>query len=70
VLGGPEAPDELRVLLQQRFAHARRLREEVLGRHHHTDVYRLINAEGDGLSGQETTAREGRYLKVALLHGE
>ena len=49
---------------------ARRLREEVLGRHHHTDVYRLINAEGDGLSGQETTAREERYLKVALLHGE
>jgi len=51
VLGGADAPAELEELLTARVQAAARLREDVLGLGRRTDAYRLVNAEGDGLSG-------------------
>jgi len=53
VLGGPQAPEELEDLLRARVEDAIRLRGDVLAlnRKNAPDAYRLVNAEGDGLSG-------------------
>jgi 23S rRNA (cytosine1962-C5)-methyltransferase len=51
VLGGPDSPENLRDLLRERLRQAVHLRENTLGLQRHTDAYRLINAEGDSLSG-------------------
>ena len=51
VLGGPDAPPDLRGLLAMRLADALKLRIDVLGLDRFTNAWRLLNAEGDGLSG-------------------
>jgi 23S rRNA (cytosine1962-C5)-methyltransferase len=50
-LGGPEAPAEFGSLLRERLRLASRLRREVLALPARTDAFRLVNSEGDGLSG-------------------
>lgn len=51
ILGGPRAPARLEDLLFGRVEAAVRLRTDVLALPKRSDAYRLVNAEGDGLSG-------------------
>lgn len=51
VLGGPDAPDTIETLLAERLSEAVRLRRDVLGIPKDTDAWRVLNSEGDGVSG-------------------
>ncbi len=54
-----------RAFLERRIASAVRLRREVLRLDERTDAYRLVNSEGDGLSGL-TVDRYGRVLVAQI----
>lgn len=59
-----DRPDES--LLNQRVAQAVKFRRQVLALEGHTDAYRLIHAEGDGLSGL-IADRFGQHVVIELF---
>ncbi len=60
----PQRPDETDI--DRRIAQAVRLRRDMLGIEKTTDAYRLIHAEGDGLSGL-IADRFGPYVVIELF---
>jgi 23S rRNA (cytosine1962-C5)-methyltransferase len=62
-LGGPDAPEDFRELLRTRLAQAHRLRTRIFDLPARTDAWRLVNSEGDRLSGLVVD----RYADTAVV---